>query len=171
MKAQKQTPRPMLVGETEPEIAWRHDPRIEPGEYRATCAWAKIYRDPGFKRWTCLLRFEIRSNDLFTVIARSIPMWLNLGSQGKPHASRRTRYFTEWIRANDGKPPERGDRISPKVFTHRVARVEIGDTNGHTPYSVVKRIISWETGATHGHLVNKSHSQERHPVRAVQRKG
>jgi hypothetical protein len=41
-----------------------------------------------------------------------------------------------------------------------MARVEIGDSEGPAPYSVVRRIIEWETGLT-GNSVNKSHSQGR----------
>jgi len=69
----------------------------------------------------------------------------------------------EWVRAN-GRPPSRGDRLSPRVFTRRMARVEVGDTDPEkspVPYSVVRRIVSWETGTFPGHSVSKSHSQGR----------
>jgi hypothetical protein len=48
-----------------------------------------------------------------------------------------------------------------------MARVEIGDTEGPAPYSVVRRIIEWETGAS-GHSVSKSHSQGRPLISAVE---
>src|SRR5438309_4461 len=106
---------PVLVSQAEPEIEWQNYDRIEPRVYPAYCRWAKHYRDPGFKRWTCLLHFDVLSDDLMRVIAR-VPWWMNLGSRDKPHAGRRKRYFKEWILANGG-PPARYDRLSPKVFT------------------------------------------------------
>jgi hypothetical protein len=139
-------------------IEWKDYPRIAPGEYRACCKWGKQYRDPGFRRWICLLRWNVLTEDLLRVIA-CVPLWFPLGAGDKPRASRRGKYLPEWIRANGG-PPARGDRLSPGVFVHRLARVEIGDTEGPVPYSVVRRIIEWETGSP-GHSVSKSHSQGR----------
>jgi hypothetical protein len=157
------------VPKVEPEIQWRDYDRIEPGIYPAYCRWAKHYRDPGFKRWTCLLRFDLLSDDLVRVLAR-VPLWMNLGARDKPHAGRRRRYFKEWVRANGG-PPARRDRLSPKVFTGRIARVEIGDTNCDAPYSVVRKIVSWETGPRSGHSVSKSHSQGRHELNEPETRG
>jgi hypothetical protein len=136
---------PVLLTQAEAAIAWQNYDRIEPGIYPASCQWAKHYRDPGFKRWTCLLRFDVLSDDLVRVIAR-VPFWMNLGAGDKPHAGRRKRYFKEWVRAK-GEPPPRHDRLSPRVFAGRIARVEIGDTRGLAPYSVVRKIVSWETGS------------------------
>ncbi len=143
-------------------IEWKDYPRIAPGEYRAYCRWARRYRDPAFRRWTCLLRWDVLTDDLLTVIA-SVPCWLSLGSRERPWASRRGNYLREWVRANGG-PPIRGDRLSPRVFTRRMARVEVGDTDPEkspVPYSVVRKIVSWETGAFPGHSVSKSHSEGR----------
>lgn len=137
-------------------IEWKDYPRIMPGEYRAYCKWGKQYRDPGFHRWLCLLRWDVLTADLLRVVA-CVPLWFPLGAADKPRASRRGKYLPEWIRANGG-PPVRGDRLSPSVFVHRLARVEIGDTEGPVPYSVVRRIIEWETGFP-GHSVSKSRSQ------------
>lgn len=139
-------------------IEWKEYPRILPGEYRAYCKWGKQYRDPGFRRWLCLLRWDALTADLGRVIS-CVPQWFPLGAGDKAHASRRGKYLPEWIRAHGG-PPARGDRLSPRVFVHRLARVEIGDTEGPAPYSVVRRIIEWETGFQ-GHSVSKSHSQDR----------
>jgi hypothetical protein len=141
-------------------IEWRIYPRIDPGAYFANCYWAKRYRDPGMKRWTCLLRWDVLSEDLQRTIARCVPLWFALGDGDKPRASRRGKYLPEWVRAN-GAPPGRGNRLSPNVFTQRIARVEIGDTGSLIPYSVVKRIICWETGLA-CQSVSKSTSQGRH---------
>lgn len=147
---------------TEPEIEWREYPRIPPGRYSAYCKFAKWYRDPGFQRWTCLICWDVLKDDLVTVVA-TIPMWIPLGSGERPRASRRGNYLKEFVRANGGPPP-RGDRLSPQVFTRRMARVEVGDTDpkkSPVPYSVIRRIVSWETGKNTVHSVSKSHSQGR----------
>ena len=155
------TPFPVQHPEPNKAVEWSDYPRIPPGEYFAHCYWAEKYRDPQFRRWTCLLRWDVLSEDLQQIIAKCIPMWFSLGSGVSPRASRRGRYLPEWILAN-GAPPTKRNRLSPHVFTGRVARVEIGDTDVLFPYSVVKRIIRWETGLAH-HSVSKSISQGRHP--------
>lgn len=151
-----------------PKIEWRQYPLIQSREYPAFCRSAQRYRDPAFRRWTCLLRWDVLTDDLLTVIA-TVPQWLPLGDGEKPTASRRGKYLWEWVRANGGPPP-RGDRLSSRVFTRRIARVEVGDTDPEkspVPYSVVRRIVSWETGAVPGHSVSKSHSQGRHGLNAA----
>jgi hypothetical protein len=147
--------------DSDQDIEWKAYPRIAPGEYAAYCFWAKRYRDPGLQRWTCLLRWDVLSDDLQQTIARCVPLWFPLGSGEKPKASRRGKYLPAWVTAHGGAPLP-SDRLSPRVFIRRFARVEIGDTKGPVPYSVVKRIIVWET-AHQGHPVNKSTSQGRHP--------
>jgi hypothetical protein len=151
--------KPHLVAAND-AIEWKAYPRLEPGEYLANCYWAKRYRDPGMRRWTCLLRWDVLADDLQSTIAKCIPLWFALGDGEKPRASRRGNYLREWVRAN-GHPPGRGDRLSPNVFTQRIARVEIGDTNSAVPYSVVKKILRWETGTPLCHSVSKSTSQGR----------
>jgi len=132
----------------EPEIQWRKYPQIEPREYPAYCRWVEVYRDPGYHRWTCLMKFDVLTDDLTTVIT-TVPYWLSLGCRGKPHASKRSKYLREWVRAN-GAPPARGDRLSPRVFVRRIATVEVGGTDPERSpvlYSVVKKIVRWETGS------------------------
>jgi len=140
-------------------IEWNEYPRIPPGEYAAYCYWGKRYYDPGMHRWTCLLRWDVLADDLQQTIARCIPLWFPLGNGEKPRASRRGKYLPEWVRAN-GAPPTPGDRLSPRVFTQRMARVEIGDTQSAAPYSVVKKILRWDTRSPR-HSISKSHSQGR----------
>jgi hypothetical protein len=140
-------------------IEWTEYPRIDPGEYFANCYFVKKYRDPGFHRWTCLLRWDVLSENQQQTIAKCVPLWFPLGNGETPHASRRGKYLREWVRANGG-PPGKGDRLSPKVFSGRIARVEIDDIDSPAPYSVVRRIIRWETGISR-HSVIKSTSQGR----------
>jgi hypothetical protein len=159
-KAPEQKPRADLEA-----IKWKDYPRIPPGEYFAYCYWARRYRDPAFRRWTCLLRWSVLSEDMCRCISKRIPLWFPLGNGDQPKASRRSKYFREWVRAN-GRPPVRGDRLSPRVFKRLIARVEIGDTDSPAPYSVVKRIIAWCTTGP-GHSVSKSTSQGRHGEQTV----
>jgi hypothetical protein len=163
VKDNRTLPRPRFA--RDPKVAeqegieWKEYPRIPPGDYAAYCYWSKRYYDPGMHRWTCLLRWDVLSDDLQQTIARCIPLWFPLGNGEKPRASRRGKYLPEWVRAN-GATPTPGDRLSPRVFTHRMARVEIGDTQSAVPYSVVKKILRWETRSTR-HSISKSHSQDR----------
>ena len=119
---------PRLVHEREPEITHDAYDRIHPGEYLAYCRAARVYRDPQFKRWTCVLRWDAFDESGFRVIGR-IQQWLSLGQPKnrdprKPHASRRSTYWQAWIRANGG-PPSRADRLASSVFTQRMARVVV----------------------------------------------
>lgn len=144
-------PGPRLVRQAEPEITHDGYERIAPGEYRAYCRAARIYRDPGFKKWICLLRWEVLDPAGIRIVAR-IPQWLYIGR--RPHASRRTQFWREWCHAHGG-PPSRKDRMSAAVFQKRIARVTVADSlppakssppSSHSPYSVVRRIREWETG-------------------------
>jgi len=126
------------------QIEWADYARVLPGEYLAHCGYAAHYRDLPYGRWVALLRFTLFATNGVDVIAR-VPIWLSLGEGKKPRAARRGRFFQEWMRANGG-PPRRGDRLPLRVFTGRVARVEVGDTNSVPPYTVVRKIITWETG-------------------------
>jgi hypothetical protein len=146
--------------EPEPEVRFQEYPRIAAGTYQAYSTFAKIYRDPCFKRWTCLIRFEVFRN-LFESIA-ILPLWLNLGRAEKPRAGRRSKYLSEWVRAAGQQLARRTGRggLDASVFRNRMARVLVGDTDpkkSPMPYSVVKEIIAWETGVTQSinQLVNK----------------
>jgi len=151
---QPERPRLQLVAVAEPAVSWSDYPRLTPGVYPAYCNFARWYRDPGFKRWTCLLRFKILEESLRGSLG-TVPMWMNGGNGATPKTGRRTSYFPAWVKANGG-PPVRKDRLSPRVFVQRMARVRIEDTkSGTLPYSVVREILEWSTGTP----VNQSHSQ------------
>ena len=129
---------------SEPAVNWADYVRVEPGDYDAYCKNAHWYRDPDFDRWTCFFRFRVFGEGLLSPLG-TIPMWLNGGDREKPQAGRRARYFREWVKANGGPPP-RNDRLSPRVFAGRMARVRVSDTKGLAPYSVVREIVEWLTG-------------------------
>jgi hypothetical protein len=147
-----------VVGNNEPAVEWTEYPRIKPGDYPAFCKRARWYWEPGFKRWTCILFFDVLTEGLQDTLG-TIPMWFNGGAGERPRAGRRTLYFSAWVMANGG-PPVRKDRLSASVFARRMARVRVADTSrGPAPYSVVREIIAWSTG---GQAVNQSNSQGGH---------
>jgi hypothetical protein len=111
------------------------------------------YRDPYMQRWVVLLIFDVMpENNLFNVLAQ-VQMYFNLGNGDNPRAGRRSKYFHEWCKAVGGHM-RRGDRIKPRVFANRFARIKVRDTErslhdskcAAAPYSVVDEILEWETG-------------------------
>jgi hypothetical protein len=89
-----------------------------------------------------------------------LTLFLNLGSEDRPHATRRKKYWSAWELANGG-PPQRSDRMSPRVFTKRYAVVRVADTTkdarqqavtGDHAYSVVTEVLEWETGGANSRL-------------------
>jgi hypothetical protein len=138
----------------ETEIIWRHYDRLEPGEYLCYCTNALRYFDKHFRRHTCLLVWDAFSPALEKV--GQVRWWINLGSGVKPKASRTGRYWKEWIRANNDLPPKRNDQLSPRIFLHRMARVLIADAAANPPYSVVRELISWETGTERDSLIHSN---------------
>lgn len=150
---------------TDPSLGptWSGDyARVAPGVYPAFTRKAKIYLDPGFKRWTCLILFDLLTSDLGSTIA-TIPMWLNVtdAKTGALRVSRRGKYFPTWCKANGDHA--RSDRMDPRVFRYRQASVKVGDNISVSPYSVVKDILEWHTGVScysrEDQGVNQSSSQ------------
>jgi hypothetical protein len=137
---------------SEPEIqrGGRDYVRIQPGIYTGRCQRTRTYRDPIFRHWTCLLVFNLFEPTSGDTIANGIPIWYALGQGEHPLASRRGKYFPAWILANDGRAPQRQDRMPPKIFVGRVAKVRVSDTKGPAPYSKVAAILCWETSAKAG---------------------
>jgi len=153
-----------------PEIGCCLGTRVTPGVYSAYVAEAYRYRDSAYKRWTCIVQFDLLDANQ-EVIAR-LPMWFNLGHGPKPHAGRKSKYFEAWARANGGQPPKRADRLPESVFLRRIAKVRVEEVKAVIPYSIVREILEWETGTVS--IINKSiiinqqsiiNNQVRHPLR------
>ena len=149
-------------------------PRVPPGEYLARVRVVKgPYRDRFTGRWTLLLVFDVMKENLFEIVAKNVPMFFNLGYGEKPKASRGSKYFHAWCVANGG-PPRRGDRMTTRVFANRLARVLLDDTKRSrwdlnravAPYSVVRKILRWETGLSTQEF-NSSTVQGRHRTTAT----
>jgi hypothetical protein len=82
----------------QPDVMWNQYPRLEPGDYPAFCKKASWYQDPGYKRWTCLLLFDVLAANLNDSLG-IVHLWFNGGDGDTPHASRRGLYLPEWLRA------------------------------------------------------------------------
>jgi hypothetical protein len=135
------------------DISFTYVPRIEAGEYPAYSREAKLYRDRQYRRWVCAVQFDILDSSLINTIAQ-LTWYLNLGSGERPRASRRSNYWSAWVRANGG-PPKRSDRLSQQIFGGRHAMGEVADTTKthnagaigpNQSYSVVRSVIEWRTG-------------------------
>ena len=133
----------MIKETTEPAVSWNEYALIAPGQYPAYCRKATWYEYRPYKRWTCLLLFDILADNLVDSLG-TIPLWFNGGSKAKPSTSLLSRYLAAWVIANGG-PPVRHDRLSPKVFTGRAAIVVVDTLKSVVVCSVVRRILSWET--------------------------
>ncbi len=134
--------------QAEPEIEMPHYARIQPGIYSSYCRHSCIYYDRCYKRWVCLLRFDIFAADNITVLG-SPCMFLNLGSGKKPRASLRGRFLVELKKADAEAEARRHDRLTARVFRGRMATIRIADTDEKRSaalYSVVTEILSWDTG-------------------------
>jgi len=124
-----------------------------------------------------MLSFDILTDNLLDVIARHVPLFFNLGSGEHPKPNRRRMFYYAWTVAN-GAPPARSDRMPLNVFVHRMATVTVRDTarsfqdakRAIAPYSVIAKILEWETGASDVHLINRSADQGRHHSKPLGRK-
>ncbi len=66
-----------------------------------------------------------------------------------------SKYYQEWVKANDGVQPLRNSRISPNVFKHKIflikVRTVLSDSKqaklGENTYSVVDKILQVAAGA------------------------
>ena len=122
-------------------VEWSHYPLLTPGVYQAYSRATYIYWDPAFKRWICLILWDILgSND---ELIATLAQFLNLGD--KRRASRRSKYWSAWIAAA-GRGPERRDRLSPRVFLKRRALVRVETTTRDPVYSQVREVAEWQTG-------------------------
>lgn len=138
-----------------PEISWRSYDRIAPGEYVGFCRTADTYLDSQWKRWVCRIQWTVFDDSRLNKLA-DLTKFFNLGEGQKPRAtSRRSHYRQAWIAANGGQSPTRSSRMEPTIFVRRFARIEVADVekdfhqmvlSGDQVYSVVRRILYWETG-------------------------
>ena len=151
---------------SEPEIICPDYPLIPAGEYEAVSSKAHVYFDRQFHRHVCLVRFNISTPVLkvdsgISIVGSTaagkvkIPWYLNLGDADQPRAGRRSLYWSAWHEAKRGQGEvrqTRRDRLSPRIFENRAARVLVGDTtqnycgaDNFSPYSIIKKVLTWNT--------------------------
>lgn len=133
-------------------VADEDRPRIPEGVYLVQCIQVKkiLY----YRTWKLHLRFRI-ADGAFSEL--ELDMFLNMtDSKGRkfrrvPPASN---YYKNWVIANHGRPPSRGDRMSPKVFLNGIFRAVVRDAVPKYPdgkampdsirYSVISHLIRRE---------------------------
>jgi hypothetical protein len=118
-------------------------PRYAPGVYEVRCIRARVYKDPQFKCWKCLLEFQ------FLDCEAKVAGFFHMGKGEKPTAGRRSRYYAAWIEAYGEKPKKR-QVMSSRVFEGKIFKVRIWDTTKrhdrgeHSEaaiYSTVKEVL------------------------------
>lgn len=140
--------RPASV-ENDAPVAEQFSPRIPPGEYDAIC-----YKTETGRSWGGRTDIYI----LFRIIGGSqdgTELFMVCTYHPKRKLSQRYKYYQQWTLAK-GAPPKKGERLSPKVFCHKMYRILVRDTgrrhsNGQPmadclQYSVVDSIIETQTG-------------------------
>jgi hypothetical protein len=97
-------------------------PLISGGVYRARCLKYEIFVNYRFPENTKLhLHMEILDGNESTEETIILTRFLNYSR--KP--GRGSDYYSEWVIANNGNPPKRGDRMHPKVFEGKVFEVKV----------------------------------------------
>jgi len=140
---------PMVGTKDHAPIAEEFRIRIPPGEYDAIC-----YKTETGRSWGGRTDIYI----LFRIIGGSqdgTELFMACTYHPKQKLSLRYKYYQQWMLAK-GAPPKKGERLSPKVFCHKMYRVLVRDTerkhsNGQPmadclQYSVVDSIIETQTG-------------------------
>jgi hypothetical protein len=126
--------------------------RIAEGVYLAQCI--KIEKMRYYRTLKLHLRFKVIDGEHFGMESN---LFINMtDSKGRkfkkvPPASN---YYKNWVIANYGNPPTRGDRMSPKVFLNGIFRVVVRDAVPRFPdgkampdsihYSVISHLVRRE---------------------------
>lgn len=93
-------------------------PCIPEGEYLAVCRAAVRYVNPRFKRDEIALRFTVWDGEHS---GTKLVRYYSFARSG----SHRSHYYREWVIANNGYAPQRGDRMSLKKFKGKLFRVRV----------------------------------------------
>ena len=93
-------------------------PLVPDGEYPASCKSAKRYRNPRYKRDEIVLTFVLYECEK---AGTEVMRYFAASTAGRP----RSNYNREWVIANQGIPPSRGDRMPYKKFAGKLFRVRV----------------------------------------------
>jgi hypothetical protein len=142
-------PGPEKTSEFAPVCDENPYPLLKPGKYAAQSVHARIYRDPQFRRWTVMIRFQLLASGGLACVGQ-VCGFFNLGQDENPRAGRRSRYWRAWVIANGAQPRKR-QVLSPRVFKGKIFEVEIetvrhGQDGREHPiamqYSTVREILA-----------------------------
>ena len=104
--------------ESGPVFTGEERPCIPEGEYVAFCKRVARYRNPRFKREEFALHFAIWDGEH---AGAELVRHFNGATSG----SHRAQYPREWVIANQGCAPRRGDRMPLKKFKGKLFRVRV----------------------------------------------
>lgn len=93
-------------------------PRVPEGEYLAFCKSAQKYRNPRFKREEIALQLTLCDREC---AGAKLTRYFSAETAGK----KRSNYYREWVIANQGVAPSRGDRMPYKKFTGKLFKVRV----------------------------------------------
>jgi hypothetical protein len=101
-----------------PVCAQNPAPRVTAGEFLASCKTARKYQNPRFKREEIVLQFVLCD---CKCAGTTLCRYYSAMTAGKP----RSNYNREWVIANQGAPPLRGDRMPYKKFVGKLFGVRV----------------------------------------------
>jgi hypothetical protein len=93
-------------------------PCVPHGEYLASCIGATRYRNPRFKRDEIALVFSLVE---CVWAGTKLSRYYSTETAGR----KRSNYYREWVIANQGIAPSRGDRLPYKKFTKKLFKVRV----------------------------------------------
>jgi hypothetical protein len=114
----KQPPFPTNASESDPICDRDHEPYVPEGDYSASCVGAKRYRNRRFKRDEFALTFVIADGSYAGAKVKRYYCSQTAGKQ-------RSNYLREWVIANQGVAPTRGDRLPYKKFVGKVFKIRV----------------------------------------------
>jgi hypothetical protein len=101
-----------------PVCSQNPSPRVPEGEYLASCKTARKYQNPRFKKEEIALQFVLCDCER---AGTTLTRYYLVATAGRP----RSNYNREWVIANQGIPPSRGDRMSYRKFTGKLFKVRV----------------------------------------------
>lgn len=105
-------------GSSDPTCDRDPAPWVPEGQYLAFCKTAHKYRNPRFKREEIAVQFVLCDCKW---AGTTLTRYYSARTAGRP----RSNYYREWVIANQGVPPSRGDRMPSRKFTRKLFNVRV----------------------------------------------
>ena len=124
-------PRPEIDGHGEIEIACADDPdpRIKPGEYAAACEAVRLNCAFNAKKWEFSFKI-LDPGEAFGIVLHGYCPFPPKGIKLTPRYK-----LWRWATFARGNRPTRFDRISPRWFSGKVFKVQVGYTAKKIPHT------------------------------------